>query len=369
MTTKLPPVSLYFNFHDFVQIHVSSDHPAATSFFAEEYRYHETDHLEKDIPTLYLVFHRDKKNFYRSTGHNSTKHTHKLVANWQYKLSIQPDTIQIDIYGNRISIPLVHHMLLHPSLRYLCAYKDVLMLHAGAVAFDGLSFIITGQGGAGKTTTTSSLLVEGDKHWRIHADDYVFLKPASTSLCYITRSHLYLGLDLWIPEVYTRLMLSEKLQLYVLGYLRRITQEGIKLPVRLPMDRIWPDKEIQPQADIQALMLLSKNEFINEMHITPFCDDRLILQSLMDMNFYEARHFLNLVEKSHVLIDFKNWRNHWYSTESRLLKDILASIKVFQLEIPTRNSSYRETRKAFFQQFDSLIQQYSQGKSGKFTKE
>ena len=84
-----------------------------------------------------------------------TFHQHKLLARWGYRMQVSPERIELDVIGNRLSVPMVHHMLLHPSLRYLSARQGVLLLHAGAVSHLGKSLIFTGYGGAGKTTTTA----------------------------------------------------------------------------------------------------------------------------------------------------------------------------------------------------------------------
>jgi len=244
--------------------------------------------------------------------------------------------IELDVIGNRLAVPMVHHMLLHPSLRYLSSQSGVLLLHAGAVANGGKSLIFTGSGGTGKTTTTSLVLAGGGPSWAPHGDDYIFIGPGPRSLAYMTRAHLYHDLLHWVPEIGERLRPGERLRLEVFSAIRRWSRDGLKWAVRLPVERLWPGRVVEMSAEPAAIVLLQRD--------SPAAAPRPVLSSLaageapvdqlISMNFYEARHFLNLVQKSRAVPDFSSWSRTWQECEQDLLRQRLGEIPAYRLELP-----------------------------------
>ena len=139
---------LYFNFHNLVTVEVNAVEPEDRAFFAAEYDNHWGNGALSGAPAVVLRFRRGPGWTRMPQGY--TFHQHKLLARWGYRMQVSPERIELDVIGNRLSVPMVHHMLLHPSLRYLSARQGVLLLHAGAVAHLGRSLIFTGYGGADK---------------------------------------------------------------------------------------------------------------------------------------------------------------------------------------------------------------------------
>jgi len=338
---------------------VNTDHPAVLDFFNAEYQYHRAMSpmavtQTKQIPTLQL-------NFFQVGYHQGqvpekfTAHVHKLLASWAYRIELDDSSIKIDAIGNRLAVPMIHHMLILPSLRYLSARQGVLLLHAGSVTLEGSSLILTGKGGAGKTTSTSLLLAEGGSSWKPHADDYVFLAPGKKTLAYISRSHLYRDILRWIPELRQRLTRSDRFRLEVFGRLREWSRDGIKWPVRLPVSSLWPDREVQMQARLSAFILLARNPSIQEPVLLPIRQDELPVQDLVTMNFYEARYFLQLLEKSHALPDITAWVNKWQAIETVLLRSCLSQIPVYQLSLPAQVTRPADLRRQVFIQLAGLL--------------
>jgi len=164
MNTHLSPLT--FQFHDIATARITTDNQTAHNFFKTEYYYHLKESApeignnlllnsleEKKLPFLDIQFAKKKLPI-----EGYTHHAHKVFARWSYKLEISQRYIGICANGNKTSIPMVHHMLLHPSLRYLSCVTDNLLLHAGAVVKNNKSILFTGKGGTGKTTITSIIL-------------------------------------------------------------------------------------------------------------------------------------------------------------------------------------------------------------------
>lgn len=318
---------LAFQFRNTATVEVWSDAPFVRSFFSVEYAFHRLDTSPAGLPLVFLDFRLDS-----AAPENFTHYNHKVLARWDYRIGLQPGRVEIVVYGNRFAVPLVHHMLLHPSMRWLAAGGGTLLLHAGAVVKNGKSVIFTGEGGTGKTTITSLALANGG--WQVHADDYVFLRPGRVSQAYVTRSHLYLNLLRWVPQVAARLMPWERVQLEVLGRLRAWSREQIKWPVRIPPGRLWPDAPIAPEATPAAIVLLERGDAPG---LIPVDDLTGVADALVKMNFGEMRHFLMLLEKSRNLD--QSWLKVWRESETALLTKLVAEIPVYRLVLPRTNDT------------------------------
>ena len=343
-----------FQFHDIATVSVESDSPFTRAFFEAEYGYHRTaiglaNHAQENLPHVFLDFRLDSK-----APQDFTQHNHKLLARWGYHLAIKPGDIKIRVYGNRAAVSMIHHMLVHPSLRCLAANNGTLLLHAGAVAKNNKSLVFTGKGGAGKTTTTS-LILAADQGWQIHADDYVFLQdnPAGNMLsrAYVTRSHLYRDLQNWVPAVRTRLTAWEGVRLEFFGALRKYTREGIKWPVRLSPERLWPGISIADTTAPAGLILLERAD-IPHPALFPIQNLDQTTEDLLEMNFSEARHFLSLLKKAGALND--GWLKAWKETEHNLLASLVRKIPVYRLVLPYSQSA-SGTQASLLRVLDELV--------------
>lgn len=323
----MPRPPQFYRFDDIACISISSESTFAREFFNAEYGYHQVDTLSTNLPYVSLNFQLDA-----SAPAGFTRHVHKLLARWNYNLDIKPASIDLQVHGNRPAVSMVHHMLVHPSLRWLAAGRGTLLLHAGAVAKNGKSLIFTGKGGAGKTTTTSLVLAAG-QNWQIHADDYVFL-GGEHSLAYVTRSHLYRDLLKWVPAVGTRITAWERTRLEFLGALRSHSREGLKWPVRLSPARLWPGTPIAASARPAAVLLLERAD-VSQAGLVPVKNLDESANDLLTMNFSEARHFLTLLRKAGKLNS--DWLETWKRTELGLLSGILHKFPVYRLVLPLMN--------------------------------
>ena len=52
------------------------------------------------------------------------------------------------------------------------------------------------------------------------------------------------------------------------------------------------------------------------------------------MNFYEARHFIELIKKSFAGQDFMSWLAAWKAKERALLSQRLEETPLYQLDLP-----------------------------------
>lgn len=264
---------------------------------------------------------------------------HKVFAKFGYHVDLQNDHITIDVAGNNIGIPIAHHMLLHTSLRWLTARQNSVLLHSGAVAKNGKSVLFSGKGGTGKTTMTS-LILSSNKGWNIHADDYVFLSGEKTRT-YVTRAHLYRDLLRWVPEINNKLTLKEKFALQFFGFVRETSNEGIKWPVRLEFSRLWPNISIADTANPGGLILLARED-ISAPRLDVNNDLDKVVNELVEMNFFEARHFISLVKAAGSFSEA--WYKEWYDLERANLTAFFSKVPLFTLTLPKRSSNNSNSR-------------------------
>ena len=352
MNASIQPLN--FNFHGLVAAQLYTSSPQVSAFYEAEYQYHQVEKLDPDTPKVSLQFEYKPGWIPCPTGY--TRHSHKALAHWAYRIEFARDQVNIHAAGNYFAISMVHHMLLHPALRYLACQKGVLMLHAGAVALHDSSLIFTGHGGAGKTTATSLALASGGSDWAVHADDYVFLSPGPRSLAYITRSHLYQDLITLIPELKKRLTRSERLRLAVNNRVRIWSKDQITWPVRLSVNRLWPDHPIARTA-VPATFLVIERSNDTSLEIKPIIPDELPVSALIEMNFSEARHFLNLIRKNSSITDFNSWLVEWQHKEHALLEGRLQEIPVYLLKRPVDVGALSSFQDALMEKITELVLQ------------
>lgn len=345
--------SIKCNFHNLVNVEILSKHEFPARFFTSEYSYHLSDDDLVNVPKLELRI-RLSSQIFPQPGY--VFHTHKGLARWSYRIDVSKDIIKIDAFGNRAAIPMIHHMLVHPGLRYLAAFQNVVMLHAGAVSLHDKSLLFTGRGGAGKTTTTSLILSDDSGDWQIHADDYVFIAQGPISLAYLTRSHLYRDLLYWVPDIKHQLTRSERLSLEFFGWLRAWSNDRIKWPVRLSLDRLWLTRDVSFQANPMALIILDRDN-VSEPTVESINDQPSVVNDLLDMNFWEARHFLSLIKKSKSITDFNKWVDEWRMQEANLLTQRIQEIPIYKLYLPNNARPSQMIKEKLTEKLKSLVNQ------------
>lgn len=309
-------------FHGVVALEVESGDPRALAYFDAEYGWAAAG--EEAPPAVRLRWGGEVPD--------GVPTRHKVLARWRYRLDPREDHLEIIAAGNRFALPMVHHMLVHPGLRLHASRRGVLLLHAAAVVHGGRSLLLTGPGGTGKTTTSSLLLAAGPD-WLPHADDYVFLVPGPRTLAYLTRSHLYHDLLDWVPELRARLTAGERLRVEFFGRLRKWSGRRIQWAVRLPPERMWPGRRPVLEAPLGALVVLARAE-VDAPTLGPVEDLEPVLEALLDMNFYEARHFRRLVLGAAGQGAVPRWWTTWQDRERDLLRARLREARLLQLTLP-----------------------------------
>lgn len=314
---------LTFDFHGLAGFSLQTEDARAVDFYQGEFG-PVRGPLPASAPQVSLTWNSREG---RAGGFRAS---HKVLSRWSYRLDWQPRHFRIMAAGNRLALPMVHHMLVHHALRLMASQDGTLMLHASGVVRAGRSLLLTGGGGMGKTTTSSLLLRWGSGEWRPHADDYAFLRDGTT-YAYPTRSHLYRDLLRWVPDIAAQLSWRQRMELQLLGRLRRWTRDGVKWPVRVPAETLWPGREPADSARLAAVVVLSR-EAVDEPRLSTVGRPEEVVPELIEMNFGEARHFLRLVDRASG--SASSWQEAWVERERELLLQALQTTAVRRLAIP-----------------------------------
>lgn len=310
--------------------------PAAIRFYRQEYAWMEGQGGAKGVTLRW--HHRALPALQLGEG---TYHVHKLAARWRYRLELLKDRIEVAAIGNRWSLPMVHHMLVHPSLRLLASRRGLMLLHGAALVHEGRTVVLTGPGGSGKTTTTSLLLAHGRADWKLHADDYLILTADGRTHAYLTRAHLYLDLLEGLPGLREVLGPGEQRRAEIFGRLRRWSGERVKWPVRVRLDRLWPQRESAPEGQLAAIFILERSKG-RQLKVEGIERKGRAIAELLAMNFKEAKHFLRLLEKASGADEVARLRSAWEGNEGALLARVAAQVPVHSLILPAEGRPFVE---------------------------
>ncbi|HMD89731.1 MAG TPA: hypothetical protein VKF38_11265 [Anaerolineaceae bacterium] len=335
-----------YNFHDIVSFQIFTDDPLAESYIEAEYLHHEGVSRDAKLPSVRLYFQHREGIFQIPDGF--TAYIQQGQARWAYQLWIAPDRIVIKVIGNQTDIPTIQHILVHPSLRYLASHRGVLMLHTGAIANKDCSLIFSGSVGMAKRIICSILLTYGDSNWKMHADDYTFLGLGPVSLAYLNRLPVDARLLKMVPNLNERLSPQERLQLTIIGRMREWSGSQDRWPLRKDAQEIWPERKFCMYAKPVALMALRLDKS-NEPAIAAIDDLPGFVNELLEMNFKETRHFLNLVNKSRAVPDSTAWLSAWKKREQVLIENRLAEIPAYQLHLPDITSRRKTLQPALLE--------------------
>ncbi|RJQ18903.1 MAG: hypothetical protein C4560_06715 [Nitrospiraceae bacterium] len=92
---------------------------------------------------------------------------------------LDPGTFRAAGHINRESPPDAAESLIGPCIIEALKYQGLYLLHAAALKGDGISCLVSGDGGCGKTTATLSFIREG---LRYVSDDSIFLKETGDGI-------------------------------------------------------------------------------------------------------------------------------------------------------------------------------------------
>jgi hypothetical protein len=105
---------------------------------------------------------------------------------------------------------------------------------------------------------------------------------------------------------------------------------------------MWPDREYSPQARVAGVLILERGQG-DQLELNTLDSHQVPMESLLTMNFFEARHFIRLVKKHHP-DSSEDWLDDWRARERTLLERMTRTIPFYRLTVPAKPSDFREIR-------------------------
>jgi len=133
----------------------------------------------------------------------------------------------------------------------------------------------------------------------------------------------------------------------------------VKWPVRIPFDRLWPDRPVQQTALVAGLVLLKRAD-IPGPTLQPTTDTNALINELLSINCQEAGHYLELLHKAAVVLPNEGWRAQWQERERALLSAFIQDIPTYLLELPNSPRSADTFRRELLTELAKLVPQTPQ---------
>ncbi|NPA05892.1 MAG: hypothetical protein GXO54_00595 [Chloroflexi bacterium] len=325
---------LVFRFTPHAWLRVRASTPWLREHFQAEYAYHRTTSEQSGTPYVALDW-SPPRAVPTSIRAASRWAWHKGLAFWRYAVQPEAEGLHLWAWGNRWAGVLIQHMLVHHGLHWLLSQRGTLLLHAGAVVIDGQSWLLIARGGVGKTALTAHLLAQlGPQRAQLHSDDFVFIAPHAhppQSNAYITRAHLYQHHLKAIPGLAARLHAAEIRRLRWLGWVRRLSRGRLRWAVRVPLSRLWPGYRVADRATVGGWIWLEPGPTCRGPEPWPA---NAAHEAIVAMQFYEARHFIRLVERARPKNWPADWLDSWHAREAALVAALLQARPGYRLIVP-----------------------------------
>lgn len=108
-------------------------------------------------------------------------------------------------------------------------------------------------------------------------------------------------------------------------------------------------------AEPAAVIILKRGHSKHRPSLQRLAEDEIPLDELISMNFYEARHFLNLLHKCQAIANLSAWLQSWQEREQTLLQARLQEIPVYRLDLPSKIRSPKSFRTLLVEELRGLL--------------
>jgi hypothetical protein len=97
--------------------------------------------------------------------------------------------------------------------------------------------------------------------------------------------------------------------------------------------RLWTGHVVASEARLSGVIILAKGQ-AHAPRLIEVEPTEEIVDELLDMNFFEARHFIALLERISKEQSFDTWLGLWKEKERGLLQRILRETALYRLDLP-----------------------------------
>ncbi len=253
-----------FSLHDLIRGEVSGPH-WFTAPVEHELAFHKTD-----IPSC--DFQADVEVVISAAAYKTGPPDETLLewegshlgAQWRAALVGKKEGgLLLHVAGNRLTRFIVAKWLVEPAVRVSAVTKDIVMTHAAALSDGDKAVLVSGPGGAGKTTWTLQWLEAGHPYL---CDDFSFL-DRGRCLPYVTP--LRLGLkNVLQSRSLKQMSAAMKAEVAVRTLLRRATLGRAKFYLKAPLHKAVPHAIVSGPATLAGALLLRKPQDKRDRKVT-----------------------------------------------------------------------------------------------------
>ncbi len=179
-----------------------------------------------------------------------------LFASWRAMLMEKENgALLLYVSGNRLTRFVLSKWLIEPAIRVAALRKGLVMTHAAALSDGDEALLVSGPGGAGKTTWTLRWLEGGHPYL---SDDFSIVAGEQ---CFPYVTPLRLGLrNLFQSRSLKEMRAGLKIEAAARTVLRRASMGRARLYLKAPLHKAVPAAEVSHPVPVAGALLLNKPE-------------------------------------------------------------------------------------------------------------
>lgn len=328
-----------FSVHGLVNIQVVSQRLGHTKYLNNKYGNFSVDSLD-DVDIEIVISPAKlpendvvaKKGAYHITDDGIFWKARRKLGAWQVCLKgMEEEKLRVFFWGNYISSKYLSMHILEPLVNIKLAAKGYVMLHGSAVQADGGTYVFCSKPGIGKTSLAMHLVEKAKANFL--SDEFVILSREAEVYNFAMPVALYDYNIKKMKHLSSRFSLLETMALKVKKNIRQITNNRIKMPTYIDLNKFYPTCKLVTKDGLEKLYVINKTTdkelFSGQMDIDE------AIKEIMEINSYQFRFFYDaldnyLSQKSGSRLD------NIYNAQKDILREALQRRKFSKLFIPGR---------------------------------
>ena len=261
--------------------------------FKKDYNYFRVDNNDPDITINISKFHQKKNNYLIENdeyvinrGYLSGKTIYK-VAKFEYSIEKEDSgDININVNPNFFANRVIHQLLLDYLINLMMFHKGYSNLHCSGIEKNQEAILISGPGGAGKTSFALYCLSKG---YRLLGDDRIFLKKG------IAYPFLECPGVEFNNSAYIKDFLSPKVKLLILinKIINIISLNYIGAFFSMKSSDVFPKNAIGEKSKVKSIIFLqpsnkftvktiNREEIVKKLCINQIFEDRYMYKAIFN---------------------------------------------------------------------------------------
>lgn len=259
---------------------------------------------------------------------------HRKLGLWQVCIKgIESNKLRVSFWGNSISSKYLAMHILEPLINIKLATKGCVMLHGSAIQTEGKTYVFCSKPGIGKTSLAMHLLEKANANFL--SDEFVILSRNGEVYNFPMPVAFYDYNFVKMPYLYSQFSLKERLLLKFKKIIRLITNNRIKIPAYLDLNRICSSCDLVTHDQLKKLYVINltteKESHVDQMNIDE------TINEIMQINSFQFRFFYDALN-CYLSQNHGGWLDSIYDIQKDILKGSLGQSQFSKLFIPSQFS-------------------------------